>query len=258
MRRHCEDQGAHYCEALARIPNMDSWLPLGMPLSIAAAGLASAAHASAWPTSQRWGPSYHRLRTDASDIALTFDDGPSNETMRFLDVLDGLGVPATFFVCGRNVERQPKTARAIVEAGHALGNHTFSHPCLPFYRFDLVQRQIARTQDAIGAATGCRVTIFRPPYGLRATALRHVLPDLGLIGVHWSVMGMDWKWSADRIAARIEDRADPGAIVCLHDGQETRAHTDRTQTIQAVRRIVPKLRDRGYRFVRLPDWQAQQ
>ena len=69
---------------------------------------------------------------------------------------------------------------------------------------------------------------------------------------------MDWKWSADRIAARIEDRADPGAIVCLHDGQETRAHTDRTQTIQAVRRIVPKLRDRGYRFVRLPDWQAQQ
>ena len=150
MRRHCEDQGAHYCEALARIPNMDSWLPLGMPLSIAAAGLASAAHASAWPTSQRWGPSYHRLRTDASDIALTFDDGPSNETMRFLDVLDGLGVPATFFVCGRNVERQPKTARAIVEAGHALGNHTFSHPCLPcpeagVYRFDLVQRQIART-----------------------------------------------------------------------------------------------------------------
>ena len=231
---------------------------LWVPLSIAAAGLASVAHASAWPTSQRWGPSYRRLPTNAAEIALTFDDGPSNETPRLLDVLDALEVPATFFVCGRNVERRPGTARAILKAGHALGNHTFSHLCLPLCPFDLVQREIVRAQDAIGAATGCRVTIFRPPYGLRARALKDVLPDHGLTGVHWSVMGMDWKWSADRIAKRVESRADPGAIVCLHDGQATRAQTDRTQTIEAVRRIVPKLRDRGYRFVRLPSWQAAQ
>lgn len=231
---------------------------LWVPLSISAAALAAAAHASAWPSSQRWGPSYRRLPTEAAEIALTFDDGPSNETMRFLDVLDVLHVPATFFVCGQNVERQPATARAILEAGHALGNHTFSHPCLPLCTYVRVRREIARTQDAIAAATGCRVAIFRPPYGLRSPALKDVLPAFGLVGVHWTVIGMDWKWSADRIATRIENRADVGSIVCLHDGQATRARTDRTQTIQALRRIVPNLRDRGYRFVRLPAWRAGQ
>lgn len=231
---------------------------LWVPLSISAAALAAAAHASAWPSSQRWGPSYRRLPTEAAEIALTFDDGPSNETMRFLDVLDVLHVPATFFVCGQNVERQPATARAILEAGHALGNHTFSHPCLPLCTYVRVRREIARTQDAIAAATGCRVAIFRPPYGLRSPALKDVLPAFGLVGVHWTVIGMDWKWSADRIATRIENRADVGSIVCLHDGQATRARTDRTQTIQALRRIVPNLRDRGYRFVQLPAWRAGQ
>ena len=112
------------------------------------------------------------------------------------------------------------------------------------------------TQDAIVAATGRRPALFRPPYGLRSPALRPAFSELGLSGVHWTVIGNDWKWSAPRIAERVLRRCGPGGIVCLHDGDTVRDRASRGETLKALESIVPGLADRGYRFVTLPGWEA--
>ena len=225
-----------------------------VPAALSVAALGYTAYASAWPSSQQWGSSLHRLPGSASEIALTFDDGPSNETPRFLDALEELGVRATFFVCGKNVERRPEVARSVVAAGHAIGNHTYSHPRLTLCSFSQVRDELSRTQDMIREATGVQPTLFRPPYGLRSPALRRALPEFGLTGIHWSVIGNDWKWDAPRIANRVLRRAGAGTIVCLHDGHRTSPVADRACTLEALREIVPRLRDRGYRFVTLRDF----
>jgi len=228
------------------------WLPLA--LTLPAAGYA--AYAAAHPRAQLWGPSRWQLDGPPDEIALTFDDGPSNETPRFLEALDELGVKATFFACGANVERRPSVAREIVEAGHALGNHTFSHPCLPLCSRAQVLEEVFSTQDAVGTATGCTVKLFRPPYGLRSPFLATALPAAGLTSVHWTVIGNDWKWDAGRIACRVLDRVRGRGIVCLHDGHAARPNADRSESLEALRQIVPRLRERGHRFVRVPDWEA--
>ena len=229
------------------------WIPATVAAGTA---LGYAAYATAWPSSQRWGRSVWRLPGSRNEVALTFDDGPSAETPRFLEVLDRLDVKASFFLCGANVERRPEVARAVVDAGHAVGNHSHSHPVLPLLSEDRVRRELSRAQTAIAEATGRTPALFRPPYGLRSPALRRVLPDLGLTSVHWTVIGNDWKWSAARIGERVLRRIRPGGIVCLHDGSTTSENVSREETLRAVRTIVPELLDRGMTFVTLPGWEA--
>ena len=198
------------------------------------------------------GETASRLCGPGREIALTFDDGPSNETPRFLDVLDDLRIPATFFLCGRNVQRRQAVARAILKAGHVLGNHTHSHPMLPFCSRQRVECEVTRAQYEIASATGATPGLFRPPYGLRAFSLGKVLKNAGLVSVGWTVIGNDWKWDSERIARRVVRRTRPRAIICLHDGDTTRPVADRLQTLKAVLRIVPELRARGFRFVAMP------
>ena len=219
-----------------------------VPAALSAVALGGVAYAAAWPSSQLWGPGFHRLPGGTNEIALTFDDGPASGTPLFLDALDALNVRATFFVCGRNVVRRPDLARSIVEAGHVIGNHTYSHPRLPICSPLRVRQELVRTQQAIAEATGVRPALFRPPYGLRSPALRSLLPELGLVCVHWTVIGNDWKRDAPEIASRVLRRVREGAIICLHDGCGTDAHCDRSQTLEAVWEIVPRLKDRGFRF----------
>src|SRR2546426_9010410 len=116
---------------------------------VAAAGVASglAWYGCAAPSSQLLGPSLVRGAAHGRRIALTFDDGPAPPfTEQILDILRARGIVATFFVCGRNVERHPDVARRIVAEGHTLGNHTFSHPFLCFRSRRSMAGEIDRTQ----------------------------------------------------------------------------------------------------------------
>ncbi len=207
-------------------------------------------------SAQVFGPSVYRGNRSRRSLALTFDDGPSEGTLPLLDLLNAHDIKATFFQCGRNVERLPNMARAVQQAGHELGNHTYSHPrlCPRFSRKPNVHspgfilEQLQQTQHIIGDATSIRPTLFRAPYGLRWYGLAAAQQQLGLTGVMWTVIGHDWEWPAEAVADLVLANAAAGGIICLHDGRDIQANPDTSQMLKAVRNIIPVLIDRGYRF----------
>lgn len=196
-----------------------------------------------------FGPSVWRGQRGRKNIALTFDDGPSPATPRILELLAGYGVFATFFQCGVNVLRAPELSRAARESGHEIGNHSHTHPNFAFQRRSFIEDEFRRAQDAITNASSAAPVLMRPPYGVRWFGFREVQRRLGLLGVMWSVIGLDWKLAAPAIAQRVVSRACDGGIVCLHDGRGTLEDPDASSTIEAVRRIVPALLAKGYHFV---------
>jgi peptidoglycan/xylan/chitin deacetylase (PgdA/CDA1 family) len=198
-------------------------------------------------------PSIYRGDPDRPQIALTFDDGPSQSTPALLEVLAEHDVRGTFFMCGRNVRRFPEIARDVLNAGHDLGNHTESHNYLHFHSPDHIYRELAMAQQSIRTVTGCRPRWFRPPHGVRWLGLRSAQRKLGLTGVMWTTIGRDWKWSSTRVARLMLSTAQNGSIFCLHDGRGTIPSPDIRNTIEAVEAVVPRLKDRGFEFVTLTD-----
>jgi len=214
----------------------------------AALAAGTLAYAVRSPRSSLLAPSVFRGNRTRRAIALTFDDGPSESTPELLKVLADHNARATFFQCGANVRRLPSVAREIVAAGHELGNHTDSHPMLHFRSAAFIRAELARAQETIGEVTAVLPLWFRPPFGVRWFGLRKAQRDLGLTGVMWSVIGLDWKHSGAAVAERLLDRGENGAIVCLHDGRLTAATPDISATIEAVRRVVPRWIEQGFRF----------
>ena len=209
---------------------------------------ASAAYGSVSKSSQLFGPSVYRGPGRRRSIALTFDDGPSEGTLPLLDYLDSEGIRATFFECGMNVRRLPHIAGRVAAAGHQLGNHTYSHPKLPFKSIDFIDWEFTEAQKIINFETGVAPMLLRAPYGYRWVGMRRVQLKLALLGVMWTVIGYDWRWPANRIVRHVLTHSSPGGIICLHDGRAVEERPDIRATLSAIRQIVPALRDRGYSF----------
>ncbi len=186
---------------------------------------------------------------DRKAVALTFDDGPSEYTQRLLDVLAEHHVHATFFMIGRNVEQYPAIAKAVADAGHVIGNHTYSHPNLNMERETVVGAQLARAEAAIESATGQHPKMFRPPFGDEDRFTLHESRHLGYVAVEWSVSSKDWRMpGVDAIVDNVLEHVHNGAIILLHDGGG-----DRSQTVEAVARLIPELQRRGYELVTVPE-----
>ena len=221
-------------------------------LATTGAAAAGAAAFLAWAVRGRssavFGPSEWRGPRDRPVLALTFDDGPSEGTPAILDVLARHGVPATFFQVGANVDRLPEIARAVRDAGHEIGNHSYSHPLFCFRSSGFMENDLRRAQEAIRRHTGANPAWFRAPFGVRWFGIGPAQRRLGLGGVMWTVIGYDWSLGSEEVVERILGRVSQGAIVCLHDGRELRARPDTGVTLEAVRRLVPTLLDQGYRF----------
>ncbi len=199
-------------------------------------------------SSRVFGPSVWRGPRDRAAIALTFDDGPSEDTPQLLDVLDRYGVRATFFQCGSNADRLPEISRAVAQAGHEIGNHSYSHPLFCFRSARFMLEDLVRAQEAIERRAGARPAWLRTPYGARWFGLGEAPRALGLTGVMWTAIGYDWSLGADGIVRRLLSGVSNGSILCLHDGRELRAKPDIAGTVEAVRRLAPMLQDQGYRF----------
>ncbi|SPE33020.1 Polysaccharide deacetylase [Candidatus Sulfopaludibacter sp. SbA3] len=222
----------------------------GIPM--AGAALAASTGWMAWAVRGRsaavFGRSVWRGPTGRRAIALTFDDGPSESTPAILEILARHNVPATFFQIGVNVERLPAIARVVAQAGHEIGNHTHTHPMFCFRSTRFMEEELRRAQQAIERHSGARPVWLRVPYGVHWFGLERAQRTLNLTGVMWTVIGYDWSLKAGEVVERVAQRVSNGAILCLHDGRELRVRPDAGQTVEAVRRLVPMLLDRGYTF----------
>lgn len=212
--------------------------------TLAAAG-SCAYHATYGVRSQWLGATDWHGRRETRAVALTFDDGPSAETERVLDVLDGLSLRATFFMIGRHAERLPRVARSVAERGHEIGNHSYSHPIYLYRTGRETRRQLERAQAVIEDVTGVRPRFARPPCGVKTPAYFAAARELGLRTVQWEVAGFDWtRRRAPEIAHAVLRGARAGSIVLLHDGDDA-GKRDRRETVAALPLIAEGLSARG-------------
>jgi peptidoglycan/xylan/chitin deacetylase (PgdA/CDA1 family) len=186
-----------------------------------------------------------RLSPGERLVALSFDDGPSDElTPSLLELLRRHGVRATFFVVGRELEGRETIIRRATADGHELANHTHTHRH-PFELSDAeIAEELERANDAISAAASVRPRLARPPFGKARERFAETAGRLGLSTVLWSVdSGDSLAYSGSQIA-RFVCAARSGDIILLHDGGKRRPHT-----LEATERALIALRRKGFGFV---------
>ena len=205
-------------------------------------------------------PSYltvsHQGKGKDDQVAISFDDGPDSEwTPQILDILKTRGVKASFFVVGSKVEEHPGLVRRIVQDGHEIGVHTYTHPNLSLISEERVRLELNATQRLIETLTGRSTILFRPPYSAdsRPTSLSEILPlkmaqDMGYLTVTEDIDPEDWAQPGiELILERVKhSRQMGGNIILLHD-----AGGDRSQTVEALPLILDYLENRGDQVVSL-------
>ena len=189
---------------------------------------------------------YRKGASEEKRIALTFDDGPSRRnTEEILSILEEFGIRATFFVIGKNAEQDPDRIKMIYDAGHEIGNHTYTHAYISKISKDALEEEISKTEKILIEITGEKPKVFRPPGGFYNDAALEVLEKKGYQNVLWSLDTRDWSMpKSETIVAKIEENASGGDIILFHDLEDKRLPTP-----EALRRILPYLKENGYEFV---------
>ncbi|MFE6975777.1 glycosyltransferase [Streptomyces sp. NPDC057682] len=197
------------------------------------------------------------LRIPDHRIVLTFDDGPDPEwTPKVLDELKKYDAHGVFFVTGTMASRYPDLVERMVEEGHEVGLHTFNHPDLSYQSTRRIDWELSQNQLVLAGAAGIRTSLFRPPYSSFSDAMDNkswpVTQYVGSRGYLTVVNNTDSEdWKRPGVKAII-DRATPkhgkGAIILMHD-----SGGDRSQTVAALGKFLPKMQERGYTFANLTD-----
>ncbi len=221
----------------------------------AAAAATTAGYASMAPESQLFGRTFIGLAPGSRRLALTYDDGPNDaHTMQLLEVLERHRAKATFFMIGRFVRQKPEIARATAAAGHAIGNHTFTHPNLIFSSPARLESELADCEAALKDVVGEHAAIFRPPFGGRRPGVLRAARARGLTPILWNVTCYDWEpTTPERIEERVRKQMRGGDVILLHDGSHQAMGGDRAATVAATERILTRYRQEGYAFVTIPE-----
>ncbi|MGW4290243.1 bifunctional polysaccharide deacetylase/glycosyltransferase family 2 protein [Streptomyces sp. NPDC004673] len=197
------------------------------------------------------------LRVPDRRIVLTFDDGPDPTwTRQVLDALKRNHARATFFVTGTMTSRYPELVRRMVDEGHEVGLHTFNHPDLSYQSQRRVDWELSQGQLALAGAAGIRSSLFRPPYSSFASAMddrswpvSEYVGGRGYLIVLNDRDSEDWRRpGAEEIIRRATPAKGKGAVVLMHD-----SGGDRSQTVQAIDTLLPRLQHEGYRFQTLTE-----
>jgi peptidoglycan/xylan/chitin deacetylase (PgdA/CDA1 family) len=228
-------------------------VPLWLALAACAAYLGLTVAGVLVPQLEMFGDVVSRGDPTTRGVALTFDDGPDPiSTRRILEILRGAGVTATFFVVGEKAERHPEVIREIVEQGHSIGVHGYTHDRMyAFLPPRAVAEDIQRVVRVVKQASGATPRWFRPPVGQVSPRTSAGARRAGLPIVAWSARGLDGIAGAEAasVARRIERRLEAGAIVLLHDASE---RDDREPVAPlALPRVLSAIEARALRVVAL-------
>jgi peptidoglycan/xylan/chitin deacetylase (PgdA/CDA1 family) len=184
-------------------------------------------------------------------VALTFDDGPQPVfTPEILKILARYHVKATFFMIGDRMERYPGAVSAVLNAGDAIGNHTYDHPHIEKDSPSQIARELEKCERVIERLTGRRAYLFRPPRGYADATVMKIAASQGYRVILWWVCADHHDAPTPRqMAQRVLDRVKPGAIILAHDGDSG----IRWKDVAATPLIIQGLLKRGYRFVTVPE-----
>src|SRR6185312_14062674 len=153
-------------------------------------------------------------------VALTFDDGPDSLTQRYLELLDDLGIPATFFICGNRAEQHPEMVREYMRRGHQVAGHGYDHTRFTKLKRRQLLDQLEKTEHAIGGQVSGKPWV-RPPHGSIDAASLLTMRAAGYVVALWSVDSCDY---VEKDAAALADRCGPntinaGDVILFHEGQ---------------------------------------
>lgn len=184
-------------------------------------------------------------------VALTFDDGPDeNFTPQVLDILKQEQVPATFFVIGRSAKYYPDVLKRIIQEGHVLGNHSWSHPVLSKLTSSQIQQQLGDTNQVIYDITGKKPVLMRPPYGAKNQLVIDEVKKNSMKVILWSVDTRDWDHrTKSEILTVVRNQTTPGGIILQHSS----GNEGLKESVAALPQLIKELKSKGYQFVTLDD-----
>lgn len=229
-----------------------------------AAGLVGAGgvflYGEQYPTAQLFGETICREPGAGKRICLTYDDGPNPAyTPELMRVLDRYDAKATFFSIGKWAEREGALLREVRDAGHAIGNHTYSHPTMSLLTTAKVKDELRRCREAVEGAEvqfseAKGGMLMRPPYGRRRRGTLKAMREDGYFPVTWSITCYDWRRTATRRSiARHASGAGEGDIILMHDGNNLDPAKDRSRSVQATLLTLQRYTELGYEFVTVPE-----
>ena len=199
------------------------------------------------PRPQKAGIALYKIETKRKVFALTFDDGPDPTwTPKVLKILKEKNAPATFFMVGKMVRAWAPTGKLVVQAGHPIGGHTWTHP----KKTKNPVMEIERTNAMLKEKLNVVPTMFRPPYGILKNGLAREASKRGEDVILWSSDSADWKHGTGSatIHNNVMRNVVPGGIALMHDGGGNRA-----STVAALPGIIDGIRNRGYKLVTVPE-----
>jgi peptidoglycan-N-acetylglucosamine deacetylase len=198
-------------------------------------------------TFQFFGGIVDSVETDEKVVALTFDDGPSPKTDEILGILSDADVKATFFLVGEAMEEYPQETRRIVEDGHQIANHTYSHRRMIFLPLSTIASEIERT-DALIRAAGYEGEIqFRPPHANKLVLLPYYLKQHSRKTLLWTLEPNSYpevNANSEKITEYVLEHVKPGSIILLHVMYDKKG-----TSVGAIKGIAEGLKDMGYKFV---------
>lgn len=188
-------------------------------------------------------------RGEAPILYLTFDDGPDPEcTPRLLEIMEELGIKATFFLLGSRAAKYPELVHQINAQGHTIGNHSFSHPFMPALSIKQISREIHETNTRLQEVIETPPVLFRPPYGILDKRCSDALKEVEMRTVYWSVVPEDWNHiGANRVVHRVMRGIAAGRLIVLHENELLYK-----QTTQSTREIIKRCKSLGFQFEAVP------
>lgn len=191
---------------------------------------------------------YYHYKTIEPYIALTFDDGPDKvQTIKVLEILKKYEIKATFFVIGERIEYQKDILKKIVDEGHEIGNHFYSHENINKISKEKIRESIMTNNELIYSITGKMPKLVRPQYGIVNDNLKTICQELNMSIIIWSndKDSKDWKQTKDNIIINnLTKKVSNGDIFLFHDGNKKY-----TNTLSAIDTIIPMLQKKGFKFV---------